>query len=820
MPLEVSENGASRETPHRLNSLERLLPSILCGDSPLRASLKLVFSKPDEAERRNNSELARSGEMSVNRPENETIANLKNLRVLCLFQPDSEYAEHEGGEFGYQRTLNYYLDNLIRKLSGPNHFTIFIQGQDGNLEERRLYSKGEKVFMDDEEIYPHLHEGRWRLPQPLLENAVAYKVVEKEITYMGIRPCLNNQKLRRMIASVKGEDEDIPMLHYRGHNGYGSGANIPEDILDPAMVYLGGCKSGRFLKKAQTHHYRSGIVALNHSTGWLINHHRARSIMKALVDLRKEFGTNITWGQLSAYLRTMKDRPERFRKTTMILPGDPRELSKLFSNDDNHFSSGEEKILSGYSSKFEMHSDQNVRNRTWEHRLVDHELFIESLLSPETSELQVSTAFNRSGVNFATQRPALRALKAKFVPKGGKVVFFDIGPGIANVDASIGRSLGKPAITSQEIADRFSNIDVMALDMPSEVDVFMGKTRVVSAAGRFAVPTIERDIALSKPNLHIVSGDGLESLKAQFEDSSTNPVKTKSRPLIGSNTPIVIRAANSIDIYANWNSPNGHSPSLRDAIVNMAKDFKTNPVILLYNKEIIFKEAGSEKWKIVGSVSKKGFSHDYRHVSRGGEAPFRLDKWQTPIGETAPSDGNIDSERVRFADQNTPPPQNLTAVNGVSQEGKIQKVYLDRGALRSFVRDLKNPAEKEGIHLHIRTGYRSFEFQESLMKGSPENAETPGFSEHHLGTAIDVTGITRESEAFLFLLKNGVKTGWIPSQYFPPVAISKEPWHWRYVGIAEAKKFYKLFEAEISAEMIFLSSLKAKNSLRKNPNLV
>ena len=97
-----------------------------------------------------------------------------------------------------------------------------------------------------------------------------------------------------------------------------------------------------------------------------------------------------------------------------------------------------------------------------------------------------------------------------------------------------------------------------------------------------------------------ISGDGLKPLRDQLKDV----------PL--EDYPIVIRAANSIDIYCKWGP-------VRNALIKMAEDFKQNPTLLLFNREILFKPAGSTKWRIIGQVSTRGFQH--RNTSKRIKGP-------------------------------------------------------------------------------------------------------------------------------------------------------------------------------------------------------
>ncbi|MBT7736958.1 hypothetical protein HN709_04680 [Candidatus Peregrinibacteria bacterium] len=328
MPRNTEQSAEIEDFPsHEGEGLRS--PTQGSGGSSTRATMRklfrLIYSEPDESERRANSEQAKSGEMTVNRPRNEQIANLKKLRTLSLFQPSKNKSEREGGQYSYFRTLNYYLDRLFDESSRLSSFIIFEKEKSGEMEEKVVRKVGDSVFLGKEEIFPNQHQGRWRFPAPVLDDIAAYKVKEEGVSYMGIQPTRNSAELRDAIGQVVGENRDITMLQYRGHDSYGSGANIPEEVLDPAIVYLGGCQSSRFLEKAQEHHFRSGIVTQKHSTGWEINHHRKREVMRALKLLRSKERGGVNWGQLSDHLRNEVAGNERFSKKMMILPGDPHE---------------------------------------------------------------------------------------------------------------------------------------------------------------------------------------------------------------------------------------------------------------------------------------------------------------------------------------------------------------------------------------------------------------------------------------------------------------------------------------------------------------
>lgn len=129
----------------------------------------------------------------------------------------------------------------------------------------------------------------------------------------------------------------------------------------------------------------------------------------------------------------------------------------------------------------------------------------------------------------------------------------------------------------------------------------------------------------------------------------------------------------------------------------------------------------------------------------------------------------------------------------LKEEGNLflhQEAYRALEAMRAI-------AEEEGIQLKLNNTYRSYSYQKHLHeKLGAHQAEKPGFSEHHLYTAVDFEKVS--NRRFLWLLQNAFEFGWVPSYYFRTgTKIKKEPWHWRYVGKLAAAKFRCAWELEI-----------------------
>lgn len=123
---------------------------------------------------------------------------------------------------------------------------------------------------------------------------------------------------------------------------------------------------------------------------------------------------------------------------------------------------------------------------------------------------------------------------------------------------------------------------------------------------------------------------------------------------------------------------------------------------------------------------------------------------------------------------------------------------------------MKADAEKEGIILNIRSGFRSYETQETLynnyiardgLEKASRYSAKPGYSEHQTGLAIDITtedttisigdwfNDTKQAE---WLYNNAYKYGFIlryPKGKEHITGYKYESWHYRYVGIEHSKNF-------------------------------
>ena len=131
---------------------------------------------------------------------------------------------------------------------------------------------------------------------------------------------------------------------------------------------------------------------------------------------------------------------------------------------------------------------------------------------------------------------------------------------------------------------------------------------------------------------------------------------------------------------------------------------------------------------------------------------------------------------------------------GPNLVGRMQR--LTAGTAASW-QEMQAAARDAGITILIVSGFRSIEYQASLIRKKLNSGQSlgeilavnaaPGFSEHHTGLAVDIATpgsrpLTEEFEssaAFAWLKENAGKYGF--SMSYPrdnPQGFIYEPWHW------------------------------------------
>ena len=244
----------------------------------------------------------------------------------------------------------------------------------------------------------------------------------------------------------------------------------------------------------------------------------------------------------------------------------------------------EENRMASFTGKFRYESHSKyVQARTYAGRLDDTNVILHDL-------------FDKT----RTENNALNILRGLLVGKSTdkKVVFIDIGPAVANPVS--------PAVTAVSLARDFPEMTVVALDLPEQVNRF----------AKEVAPNLKQRV-LDFENLHILSANGVAPLKRQMNERNWFDPKWSKSVQISSANAIVIRAANSIDIYQPW-------PAIESHLLSLASDFEANPILYLFNRSILFKKAGSKEFHIIGVLSPAGFDHMYETFNRVGESAYTL----------------------------------------------------------------------------------------------------------------------------------------------------------------------------------------------------
>jgi len=141
---------------------------------------------------------------------------------------------------------------------------------------------------------------------------------------------------------------------------------------------------------------------------------------------------------------------------------------------------------------------------------------------------------------------------------------------------------------------------------------------------------------------------------------------------------------------------------------------------------------------------------------------------------------------------------------------KGEGFYL-RNILINDLRDMINAATADSIDLSMVSGYRSYNTQIGTynywvgingVDGADKISARAGHSQHQLGTAIDFSssevadglgGSFRYTRAATWLAENSWRYGFVisyPSGYEPVTGYSYESWHYRYIGISNAKEMH------------------------------
>lgn len=150
-------------------------------------------------------------------------------------------------------------------------------------------------------------------------------------------------------------------------------------------------------------------------------------------------------------------------------------------------------------------------------------------------------------------------------------------------------------------------------------------------------------------------------------------------------------------------------------------------------------------------------------------------------------------------------PTKLTAIPLSYTNGKTLELEV---MVMPFVASMLNTMEADGLTPVLSSAYRSFDYQADLKHRhavtygagtTNQFIADQGYSEHQLGTTIDVSnkalggellGFEKTAE-YAWLQDHAHEYGFVLSYPENNAYYSFEPWHWRFVGVALAAELHK-----------------------------
>ena len=161
-------------------------------------------------------------------------------------------------------------------------------------------------------------------------------------------------------------------------------------------------------------------------------------------------------------------------------------------------------------------------------------------------------------------------------------------------------------------------------------------------------------------------------------------------------------------------------------------------------------------------------------------------------------------------------PEDYVVGDTVTCSTDVNNGKLASPAAEAF-KAMQAAAKKDGVTLHLQSGYRSVSYQAGLYQNQIQKwmnagmdrtaaeakAKTivtpPGHSEHNCGLAADINSPEyyaleepfKNTKAYAWLCEHAEEYGFIlryPKDKEDVTGIIYEPWHWRYVGVENAKR--------------------------------
>ena len=183
-----------------------------------------------------------------------------------------------------------------------------------------------------------------------------------------------------------------------------------------------------------------------------------------------------------------------------------------------------------------------------------------------------------------------------------------------------------------------------------------------------------------------------------------------------------------------------------------------------------------------------------------------LDKraYDTPVEETDPNSLTALVNKHRFINKDYVP-NDLVEMSDEYANNLFGVKEIRKETYEQF-KKMADAARKEGIQFLAESGYRDYEYQDTIYLEyvneygeirANEFAARAGHSEHQLGTTLDISNIYTIEEGdpeYKWIDENGYKYGFIfryKTKFEDITGYKAEGWHIRYVGVDVATDIHK-----------------------------
>lgn len=238
-------------------------------------------------------------------------------------------------------------------------------------------------------------------------------------------------------------------------------------------------------------------------------------------------------------------------------------------------------------------------------------------------------------------------------------------------------------------------------------------------------------------------------------------------------------------------------------LINLSKSEMTKLLNKKYDKDleeyIAIEDFDYEKYDRYIAYQKKNPKLKKEDIVMRIELKIDLDNYDDAEEETNPDSLLAYVNRHRYINKDYEP-EDLVEMDDEYSNNFFGVNKLRKEAYEHF-KEMVDAANKEGIEFLADTTYRSFDTQETIYNNyayehskdeTDKYAARPGYSEHELGTAIDVSNvwyIEEGDDEYKWIEKNSWKYGYIIRYKKSKEDITKyaaEDWHIRYVGVKAA----------------------------------